>query len=141
MNYYAETKIPPVNISSAFYKNDCKYSTQRNEVKCEEVPLEKVKQFFQRTDLFADSLILRSVHLTLPVGDDLIPADILGNKTTEELAIDGYNNIQREPIALLRVDVNAFQSSKNYTKSLRLRICAILMAVSWILIFYPDSFN
>jgi len=51
------------------------------------------------------------------MGDEWIPADILGNKKTEELNI--YYDWNQSPNAILKVDVNAFQSTKNYTKSLK----------------------
>lgn len=49
--------------------------------------------------------------------DEIVPADILDNKKTENLVIR-YDYI-RHPNALLKVDANAFQSTKNYTKNVR----------------------
>jgi len=58
--------------------------------------------------------------LTLLRGDEFIPADILGDKKTEFLMIQ-CNYDDQDPVALLKVDVNAFQSTKHYTKFVSLR--------------------
>jgi len=82
------------------------------------VPIDTIKEFFRMTDLIINNNTLSSVELTLLEGDEWIPSDILGSKKTEELRIQClfYNH----GLTLLKVDVNAFQSTKNYTKTLTL---------------------
>jgi len=85
-------------------------------VECEKVPMKNIKEFFQRTHLVTDNQF-RSIKLSLLNGDELIPANILGNKKTEKLVIeynDGSNHV-------IKVDVNAFQSTKYYTNTLELK--------------------
>jgi len=78
--------------------------------------MKNIREFFQRTDLVTDNLF-HSIKLTLLGEDELIPENILGNKKTEQLMIkhnDGSNRV-------IKVDVNAFQSTKYYTKILELK--------------------
>ena len=85
-------------------------------VECENVPMKNIKEFFQGTDLVTDNLF-RSIKLTLLDEDELIPENILGNKKTEKLVIE-YNYGSNQ---VIKVDVNAFQSTKYYTKTLELK--------------------
>ena len=116
LNYHSATKNPS-NISSSSHHKNC--STEYDEVQCENVPIENIKAFFQMNDTSITNNLFDSIRLILRSGDESIPADILGNKKTEELVI--RYEYREDPIALLKVDVNAFQSTKNTTKSLELR--------------------
>jgi len=84
-----------------------------NTVTCVKVSILDIKAFFQRTDLI-DNNPLRSINVTLLRGDEFIPADILGNKKTEKIII------QCDDDSSLKIDANAFQSTKNYTITLAL---------------------
>lgn len=68
-------------------------------------------EFFTRTDyLIADNLLLRSIELNIHQGDELIPAHTIGNKKSERLTIEYHKD---PSVPLLKVDANAFQSTKN----------------------------
>ncbi len=102
-----------MNLStSPGYKNKCKYSTGK--IDCENVHIKDIKEFFKQTDNLTSNL-LDSIKLTLLPGDEFIPENILGNKTTKELEIN-YDYICQDRFPSLKVDVNAFQSTKNQTK-------------------------
>ena len=111
----SEAKKRP-NIPASSEHRNCEYSRQSNEVNCEEVSNENIKEFFQRTDLIINEKLLHAVNIDLLSEDEIVPADILDNKKTENLVI--RYDYTRHPNALLKVDVNAFQSTKNYTKTL-----------------------
>jgi len=78
--------------------------------------MKNIREFFQRTDLVTDNLF-HSIKLTLLDEDELIPENILGNNKAKELAIQ-YNDRSNQ---VIKVDVNAFQSTKYYTKTLQLK--------------------
>jgi len=61
---------------------------------------------------------LDSIELTLLSENEWIPADILGNIEAKRLVIK-YDDRQYQ-IALINVNLNAFQSTKNSTKTLKL---------------------
>jgi len=62
---------------------------------------------------------LNSTGLTLFSEEEWIPADILGKLKTGILVIK-YDTNQDRPLPLLKVNMNAFQSTQNYTKTLKL---------------------
>ncbi len=91
----------------------------KNDVYCRNITIKDIKECFQRSDLITNNL-LDSVELTLLIGDEWIPADILGSKKTEKLVVQ-YDDDRQDPFGLLKADANAFQSNRKYTKSLKLR--------------------
>jgi len=61
---------------------------------------------------------LDSTELTLFLGDEWIPADILGEIETEKLVIEYRGEDTYLPV--LKVNINAFQSTQHSTKTLKL---------------------
>jgi len=84
---------------------------------CNQIPIAEVKTVFHQTTI----LTLKSFHLILQpfiFKDTTIPKDILGSTKTLELSVKypcscSYGNSS----LILQVDSNAFQSTKNYTKT------------------------
>ena len=83
---------------------------------CDLVPIDKVKEVFGRTKRTA----FNSITLNISSSDEYIPADILSNKRTEHLNLICNSNDENIE---LKVDINAFRSTKNLTKTLSIHNC------------------
>ena len=75
-----------------------------------------MKEVFGRTKRTA----FNSITLNISSSDEYIPADILSNKRTEHLNLICNSNDENIE---LKVDINAFRSTKNLTKTLSIHNC------------------
>jgi len=114
----AEFKNPLKFSTSSGYENDCIFSALQ--VNCENTPIKGIKEFFKKTDLITNNL-LDSITLTILSGDEFMSGNILGNAKTAKLEINYDHNICHDHVPLLKLDVNAFQSTKNHTTQLILK--------------------
>lgn len=83
---------------------------------CDFVPIAEVKEVFGRTK----RTTFDSITLNMQSPDEYIPADIFSNKRTEHLNVvckGDDENIE------LKVDIDAFRSTKNLTKTLFIYNC------------------
>ena len=81
---------------------------------CNEVPLDEVQKAFNRTAVFG----LASVTLTLQpyiFSETHIPEDVFGTKQVRDIRIQYPDGLVEHSSLILKVDANAFRSSKSYT--------------------------
>jgi len=98
----------------------CTYANNAD-ITCDQVPLEEIQKVFKRTS----TVSFEKIQLNLrPNLDSFIPADLFVNKRTIFLKIwnPDYSHNNDNNSVSLKVDPNAFRSTKSYTRNIAFHI-------------------
>jgi len=102
----------------SFDYSPCEYSVGK--VTCDDVPIKKVQTIFRRT-------IIPILHIFLLVIQSetnlMIPENLLDNKRASEVEIMHpweYGDYGVKNVPSMQIDVNAFRSTKSYTKAFKI---------------------
>ena len=89
-------------------------SSFNNYIKCDRVPMEEVRQVFARINL----PVIDQLDLILSATEDTIPDDILSDQQVDSISL-----LCHSPQNILKVDRDAFRSSRSFAKGVSIGDC------------------